>query len=100
MLLTEITTQGVIDPLRGPWLKLDRGNELVLEFQERFYAWRKSSPYEVAVELSEDGTEQIAKIRRRSLFPEPLICIVADIMHNLHAALDYLAFTLATKIAG
>jgi hypothetical protein len=70
------------------------------EFKERYDAWVKSGPYEISVEINDDGTEQVGKVKRVKRFPEPLTCVVADIFHNLHSALDHLAFALATEIAG
>ena len=87
------------DPLRSPWLKVNRAEEHVEEFQARFKAWRNSGVYEVTSELNPNGTEQIIKLRKAKPFPEELTCIIADVIHNLHAALDQLTFILSTRIA-
>jgi hypothetical protein len=87
------------DPLRDPWLKINRAEEHVNEFLTRFYAWRESGVYEVTFELNQDGTEQIIKLRETKPFPEELTCVIADVIHNLHSALDQLTFILSTRIA-
>jgi hypothetical protein len=93
------TSAGIRDPLRGATLKLDRAGEHIDDFVDRYTAWKKAPPYELATELSTDGTENVAILRMRAAFPDDLHCIMADAIHNLRTTLDQVAFLLATKIA-
>jgi hypothetical protein len=84
----------------APWLKIERANSHLEDFNASFSAWTATNPYELVVDSDSQGTEQIVKIRRQSPLPEALINIAADAIHNFYAALDQATFVLATEIAG
>jgi hypothetical protein len=88
------------DPLRGPWLKVNRAKENIDEFDARFKAWVDAGVYDVSAKLNRNRTEQVVKIRRTRSIPVELYCVFGDAIHNLRAALDQLAFILATEVAG
>jgi hypothetical protein len=95
-----MTNAALLDPLRGPWLKIARADALGAEFRAKRRQWSESRPYEVSSDPSPDGTSEIIKVRISKPYPDDQFCIVADIIHNIYTALDHLAFILAGKIAG
>src|SRR2546425_10696749 len=80
-----------LDGARG---KVQRSKELLGDLLVKYRDFMNLNPFGVVVERNPDTAERIWRARVSRPVPETWSFLVGDIVHNLRAALDYLAWEL------
>lgn len=78
-------------------LKLWRANEHVQELEAVIEAWLKLKPYRVWKEYEAETDQWVIYAEPRGQVPLQLPAIVGDILQNLRASLDHIAFALSER---
>jgi hypothetical protein len=82
------------DKLIGVRAKIERAKEHVHNLEAAVQAFRDSNPYGFRIEDDLKTGDKIHRIHIQSQTPDSFALLIGDAVHNLRAALDYLAWQL------
>ncbi len=90
----------MIDSLTGVHLKLLRTDQHLKVLGDELAAFNTGDPYRIVHEPNADGSEHIFKTKVLKQPPPLLSAIISDILQNMRACLEHLAWGLARKDKG
>jgi hypothetical protein len=90
----------VSKPLEGARAKVQRAKEHFRDLLLRHQEFTGLNPYGVVIEHDPETGERIWRARVSRSIPETWSITIGDVIHNLRAALDYLAWDLWIKNGG
>lgn len=85
----------VNDPFYSAKRRLTRARKHASDLEATCVGYINSRPYEMIVELGEDGLTQIHKLRLVKPIPDDISDIASDALDGLRSALDHMAYGAA-----
>jgi hypothetical protein len=86
-----------MDPDSAWWAKLNHAGEHLTALRTRVDDFRRSNPYSLSPEPTETPGRLAYRLKFLRPFPVAISTTVGDVLHNQRAALESLAFELATR---
>src|SRR6266498_1630437 len=82
------------------WAKANRAKEHIDSLRRQVDEYRASAPYSLTPELTEEPSRLAYRLRFLKPVPVAISTTVGDVLHNLRAALESLAFEVARRGQG
>lgn len=82
------------------WARVDRAAEHRERFKLAEEAWFETRPHHFMTEFDPDTGKHVKRLKVAPIVPPTIGAIITDAIHNLRAALDYLAYSIAVVDSG
>src|SRR6266702_6379559 len=76
-------------PFYGARLKIERAKEHINDLNSRAQLFADTHPHTINLETDLDTGDKLLSIAPAEPFPDQLVCILGDALHNLRSALDH-----------
>lgn len=84
------------DPFASAKSVLRRADKHIADLETALQCFTADKPYVYVIEKHEDGVRDVHKLRFSADFSDDIACIMFDAVGNLRAALDQIAYAVAT----